>query len=500
MITSNVTILTRNLRCFYLIVLISLCLVNSDLFSQDYNLAKISPPDGAAYDQFGYSLAAWEDYAVIGAHRSDNFKGAVYVYKKGIKGWSMQQKLMDEAGRPFDFFGRSVAISGEYLVVGAYGHDESGVNSGAVYVFRRSGEEWKMQEKVKAPDMTALDYFGWSVAIDGDNLVVGAYRADEKRGAVYVFNLQNGAWNFRFKMTASDAVPGDVLGVSVAIYKNEIIAGAHHADNLKGAAYIFEISEYGWVEQAKLIAADGNEEDFFGYSVSIFEDKILVGAPYHNYAAGAAYVFTKTRNQWKQEGKLIDEKGYYQDNFGFSVAMGKEHALVGAPWGGVDCSNCGVAILFEKGKSSWGVEHFVRANDGDDENFLGGAVAWTPDYIIAGAFKCNENGEASGAVYAFDLTSEIKSEVSRFNDGSNEILIYPNPAKNYINVDVGEYVGKKIGIIIYDVTGRQCFSGEFNFVNSPLYLDLERFNLKPGVFVLKVIVEGRVYSTNVVKV
>ncbi|EJK47683.1 hypothetical protein THAOC_33579, partial [Thalassiosira oceanica] len=197
-------------------------------------------------------------------------------------------KLLAPDGAPFDYFGASVAVYRDTIVVGAEEDDDNGMRSGSAYVFVRSGDEWTPEAKLLVPDGAAFDYFGHSVAIYGDSIVVGAYWDDDNgsaSGSAHVFVRSGKEWTHKAKLLAPDGAADDKFGYSTAIYRDTIVVGAHLDDDngyWSGSAHVFVQSEgpsqEGWTHQAKLLAPDGAEFDYFGGSVAIYGDIIVVSA------------------------------------------------------------------------------------------------------------------------------------------------------------------------------------------------------------------------------
>ena len=179
--------------------------------------AKLTASDGAGGDWFGFSVAVDRDTAVVGAALDgvggNASQGSVYVFTRSSGSWTQQQKLTASDGAASDWFGRSVAMSGDTAVVGAPFDDDNGTDSGSAYVFTRSSGSWTQQQKLTAPDGAASDRFGISVAVDGDTAVVGAYLdtigGDREQGSAYVFTRSGGSWTQQQKLTASDGAAGD---------------------------------------------------------------------------------------------------------------------------------------------------------------------------------------------------------------------------------------------------------------------------------------------------
>ena len=208
-----------------------------------------------------------------------------------------QAKLMASDAQASDYFGYSVAVAGDTVVVGARDEDSEGLNAGAAYVFVRNGTTWTEQAKLMASDAQAGDWFGYSVAVSGDTVVVGAYYEDSggsDAGAAYVFVRNGTSWSQQGKLVAGDAQADDQFGQSVAISGDTVVVGAHYEDDGgsdAGAAYVFVYDGTAWTEQDKLVAGDAQVDGRFGYSVAVSGDTVVVGASGEGSYAGAAYVF-----------------------------------------------------------------------------------------------------------------------------------------------------------------------------------------------------------------
>jgi len=334
----------KRIFAFFLALSLSLSL-NAGFVSASTAKNKILADDGANSDYFGWSVAIDGDTAVVGAFNDDdngNASGSAYVFMRSGSGWIQQTKLIANDGASGDYFGHSVAINGDTIVVGAYFDNDNGSASGSAYVFIRSESGWVQQAKLIADDGALGDYFGRSVAIDGDTAVVGAFADDDNgnaSGSAYIFIRSESSWNQQAKLIAGDGEYGDLFGWSVAISNDTIVVGAHYDDVngiiAAGSAYVFARSENGWIQQAKLTIDDSTIGDFFGWSVAISGDTILVGAHYdddNGDASGSTYVFMRRASIWIQQTKLIASDGEEVDWFGFSVAIDGDIALVGAPY------------------------------------------------------------------------------------------------------------------------------------------------------------------------
>lgn len=253
-----------------------------------------------------------------------------------------QAKLTATDGASSDNFGVSAALSsdGDTAIVGAYDANVGGNGGrGAAYVFTRSGTTWTEQEKLIAADGASSDNFGASVALssDGNTAIIGAYGANvgtnNNQGAAYVFTRSGTAWTQQAKLLAADGTTNDYFGAAVALNSdgNTAFIRAAYADvggnEDQGAAYVFTRSGATWSQQAKLTAADGAAWDYFGISVALSSDgdTAIAGAYQADVAGdgdrGAAYVFTRSGSTWTEQRKLIATDGASSDNFGNSVVL-----------------------------------------------------------------------------------------------------------------------------------------------------------------------------------
>ena len=316
---------------------------------------KLTASDGASGDTFGGSSAISGDYAVVGAYRNSgagSTAGAAYIFQRSGTGWSQQVKLTGSDTVDGDTFGYSVDISGNYMIAGAQGDDNVGQNSGSAYIFFNNGSSWNQQAKLTPSDEADLDCFGRSVAISDEYAVIGAYQDDDmgaQSGSVYVFQRSGTTWTQVKKLTASDGTASDNFGIDVGISGSYIIVGVFvNGDNAE-SAYIYYNNGSDWVQQDKLKADDTASGDIFGQYVSIDGDYALVGA-YGNddmgSNSGSAYIFQRSGTSWNQHSKLLADDGSEGDGFGFAVGIGNGKALIGAYSDDDSALNAGSAYIF----------------------------------------------------------------------------------------------------------------------------------------------------------
>src|SRR5215813_2835162 len=345
--------------------------------ANQWGLVKLlTAPDGVALDTFGYSVSISGDTLVVGAveHKiGANFgQGSAYVFERnqgGADNWGEVKELTASDGATSDGFGSSIAISGDTIAVGASGKN---MNGGSAYVYERNqggAEQWGEVKELSASDGEANDRFGFSITIDVDSIIVGAILhnvgANKQQGSAYVFGRNQGGaeqWGELKELTASDGAQFDHFGSSVSISGNTAVVGADldvvGAVKNQGSAYVFERNQGGadqWGEVKHLIASDGatNFSAFFGFSVSISGDTLIVGAPGNDVGTlnqGAAYVFQRDAGgagNWGEVKELNAADGTADDQLGNSVSISGDSLALGARSDGIGGNNSqGSAYIF----------------------------------------------------------------------------------------------------------------------------------------------------------
>ncbi|OUS41693.1 hypothetical protein BE221DRAFT_216044 [Ostreococcus tauri] len=360
--------------------------------------AKMTASDPGSSDYFGQSVSVSGDTVVVGAlYDDDNGQsnsGSAYVFTRASDGtWTQQAKLTASDPGSSDYFGQSVSVSGDTVVVGAYYDDDSGQsNSGSAYVFTRASDgTWTQQAKLTASDAGLYDYFGKSVSISGDTIVIGAHHDDDNSqsdsGSAYVFTrASDGTWTQQAKLTASDAGSSDYFGSSVSVSGDTVVVGAHHDDDNSqsdsGSAYVFTRASDGtWTQQAKLTASDAGSSDNFGSSVSVSGDTVVVGAlnddDNSQSDSGSAYVFTRASDgTWTQQAKLTASDAGLYDYFGKSVSISGDTIVIGAHHDDDNSqSDSGSAYVFTRFGTTWmRTNKLSAASDAGSNDYFGSAV------------------------------------------------------------------------------------------------------------------------------
>jgi len=310
--------------------------------------AKLTTTD-AASNAIGDAVALSGDTAVLGARFVDGvgktYAGAAYVFVRSGTTWTQQAKLVHPTPAAFDYFGTSVAVSGDTVLVGSPRTDSSGLgDSGAAYVFVRTGTTWTKQAELLAGDIRIQGQFGSSVALDGNEAVIGApwqwsSGFSPRSGEVYVFSRSGTTWTQTASLQAADGATDDYLGTSVAFFGNLLVAGAPGVDlpaakTAAGAAYLFARSGSTWTQAAKLTAPDAAKDDGFGTAVSAASDTVAIAAPGADLPskteAGAVYLFTNGAGSWALRTKLVASDAAAAQSFGYGLSLSDDTLVVGA--------------------------------------------------------------------------------------------------------------------------------------------------------------------------
>ena len=353
-----------------------------------------NPSDGTSETFYGTAAALTPTLAVIGAFGDDSHHGAAYVLKKSASHWLETQKLTADDGQAGEEFGYDAAMTPDLIAVTAWNASVDGnAFQGAAYLFQNQGGSWTQVQKLVSDDGAIFDNFGQSIAIDATNgttVLVGANGAtigdQGAQGAAYVFVNEGTGWVQQQKVFADDGDTVDNFGFSTAIRGDTLFVGAHqamvdgHAN--QGAVYLFTQAGNVWTQAQKLSSSDGGVNDAFGASMSFDGTTLVVGATGAD-GAGAAYVFENVGGTWTEMQKLTSDDGANGDNFGDAVSLHGDDILVAADVATVDGDTSrGAGYLFTRVGGTWRQTHKFVASDGTIDNFYGAAAAFDGETAV----------------------------------------------------------------------------------------------------------------------
>jgi hypothetical protein len=397
---------------------------------------RLTAADGTADDHLGSSIALSGDTVVVGAPSDDvganTNQGSAYVFVRSATMWTEQQKLTALDGASADEFGNSVTISGDTVVVGAPFDDVgANTNQGSAYVFVRSGTTWNEQQKLTAADGTAGDQLGFSVAISGDTVVAGAPFASPANLS-YVFVRSGTTWTLQQRLIAAGGGSFfDNVGFSVAVSGDTLVLGAPgdqiDANSSQGSAYVFVRSGTTWTQQERLAAADGAANDRLGSSVAISGDTVVAGSASDDIGAnssqGSAYVFVRSGATWTEQQKLTASDGAANDRLGSSVAISGDTLVLGVPGDQIDANTSqGSAFIFVRSGATWTMQQRLTASDGASSDVFGNSVAISGDTVVVGASSDDVGATNNqGSAYLFSAVQNHITVTNANDSGAGSL-------------------------------------------------------------------------------
>lgn len=528
------------MRNVFLVLLISLITINVE--AQSFIEAqKVVASDRFLTSFFGNDIAISGDYAIIGefgdgldSTGTNAFAsaGAAYIFKKDANGdWYEIKKLVANDRTDGANLGFSVHIDGDYAIVGARSDSEgltgqAVINqAGSAYIFKKDAggtDNWGLIKKLVASDRGVQDYFGNSVHLKGDYAIVGARLEQDDAagqnpinaaGSAYIFKKDEGGtdnWGEVKKVVASDRGNTANFGYRVFITADYAVitapfeekdASGQNSALEAGAVYILGKNAGGadnWGEVQKIVASNRATSDWFGYSVDVFNDYMVIGAARKNDVtnsftkAGAAYLFQKDANGiWNEikilEGSSADEEDY----FGESVAINENYIAIGAiredddmTLGG-NYNDAGAVYIFKKeegGVDNWGEFQKITNSDRDDFDYFGASVCFDGNNLMVGTTRERLDGNgmndqfSAGAAYVFKLGFPTSTH-QKINDV--DLKTYPNPVQNTLTIENSEIVEQ---VTIYNSIGQPVCQVFDN--NTQVLVDVS--DLPKGLYIIEV--------------
>ena len=368
-------------------------------------LYTIANPTPAAYDYFGNSVAISGNTVVVGAYQDDtgaSNAGAAYIFD--VTGNNLLRTLANPTPAGNDYFGNSVAISGNTVVVGAYQDDTGAIDAGAAYIFDATPSN--LLYTLANPTPVAKDWFGSSIAISGNTVVIGAPYDDTGTtdvGTVYIFDATTG--DLLRTLANPSPATGDCFGYSVAISGNNVVVGTPYDDTgatNAGTTYIFDATTGNLLRTlANPSPASG---DFFGYSVAISGNNVVVGTPYDDASAtnaGSVYVFDATTGNILRT--LPNPTPAAGDVFGYSVSISGNTAVIGAPYDDTGATDTGAVYIFDATTGS--LLRTLTNPTPAAGDYFGSSVFVSGNNVVVGAYGDDTGATNAGAAYIFDATT-----------------------------------------------------------------------------------------------
>lgn len=276
-------------------------------------------------DIWGSTVAIDADRAMV----SSGFSITSFLLLEG--GWQFEQELVptDPTGKPI---GGPIALDGDTVVIGYFADATAGDFAGCVRAFERRDDGWAQTQKLVPDDLVRYDWFGRSLALSGDTLLVGAPRQDGRTGSVYVFSRKNGSWAQTDKLVSSQPFAWAQFGSSVALDGRHALVGAaadpNRTGSTPGSVHAFMRRGGAWIETQVFQSSAPEGSDNFGASLALDGGTALIGAPARDWtAARKAYVFRLRKGRWIEDAVLQPTDPLEYRRFGEAVALRDGTAL-----------------------------------------------------------------------------------------------------------------------------------------------------------------------------
>ena len=465
---------------------------------------KLVASDASGTDNFGFSVALQGDRALIGAHLVGDAAfqaGAVYVFERVGGVWIEMAKLLSPNGARTYAFGSSVALDGDRALIGEPGQHSESLRAGAVYVFEGSAGSWSLSQTLTPADGGEGDRFGASVSLDGTRALIGSPRNDtvdnNDEGSTYVFDLSGGTWTQTQRLTASDAIPGDWFGISVSLDGDRALVGtAQGGANDDGSAYMFDLSNGTWSETQKLTASDAMAFDYFGRSVSLDGDRALIGAygddPGTGGNYGSAYVFDLSNGTWSETAKLTPSNSESTDWFGYAVTLEEDRALIGDWADNTDrADRAGSAYVFDLVEGAWRESLQLEASDAVQADLLGISVSLDGDHALVGAHSADLGVEIdAGAAYIYTVPDPVTADPPVGEEPLWVSQVWPNPASQTATLELRLQRAGMAHVMVFDTRGRTVREMQPSFPSGVSKLDVPTDGLAPGAYGIRIEVSG----------
>ncbi len=419
----------------------------------------LGPLVGSTDDEMGFTLAGTGTELLVGAYgddSQDNEAGSFHSFSYTAPIWTTNAKTDMLPGSAHNYFAASTAIDGSHMMLGSYGDDVLVEQSGSVYTYFLSNDEWVAGTKILANDAAPFQSFGYSIDIDADRAIIGAPAFDvdvNDPGAAYIFEFNGSNWEYEAKITASDGLDDDYFGGSVSVYGDYVLVGGTGSDTFgdrSGAAYVFKKDKGVWIEVKRLVFPNAQEDDYIGLDLAINDDWAVIGQSdaVHFFAAasdwehvqsitgfgrfgsaldldgetvlvgsylntnvgggrGSASIYQFDGVSWQQEQFFYPKLGGF-DFFGTDVSISGNNLMVGSSWAGVSGAYySGAAYWYINDGNSWVEARTLVAENSSRWDLLGGSVAMDGQQVVVGALGVDDYGTNSGAAFTYKATDVI---------------------------------------------------------------------------------------------
>ena len=375
---------------------------------------KIIANDGDAGDAFGHRVLSNDKWIIVSANEDEpngNSSGSVYIYEIFCDSLGQEHKIFPSDGEYNDFFGKSIALEGDNLAVSSIYDDVNGNKSGSVYIFSYIDSVWVQTQKIIPQDGSPYDRFGYDIDISSNFLAIGSIFDDdlgEDVGSVYIYRSIGDEWILNNKIYPNYVYDGNDFGRSLSLGQNYLAVYYKNINDIyndQGAVDIFSFNENNWNYIQTISSPDPDNYDYFGVSIDIYESTLVIGSNYDdsNYNnTGAVYIFKLINDIWEFKQKIIPDDVYSNDNFGLSVSVFDGWIAAGS----IDDDNginSGSIYIYSYDDSLFSMSAKIIPTDGNSFDEFGNSLDIYENNIIVGAKYDDDLGENSGSAYFYNF-------------------------------------------------------------------------------------------------
>ena len=442
-----------------IMVVVLVLFVVSAAFADWNEMQKIFASDGSFFANFGISSSISGDFVVAGAHlgRDEDYEatGSAYIYNYDGENWNEHTKLLASDGIVNAHYGRSSSIDGNFAIIGAPSDCSAGFFAGAAYIYNYDGTNWVEQIKITETNVIDEQGLGISVAISGNFAIIGVPMDDENgyhTGSAYIYYYNGNNWVEHVKLTASDSSNVHQFGTCVSIDGNFAMVGSLDSE----LVYVYFFDGLEWTEQAILTAPVGFDNDRFGNSISIDDNFAVIGAYGGTTSSciGSAYVFYFNGSEWIEQATLTASDGFVANHYGISVSISGNYTVVGAQYDDEFGQWSGASYIYHFDGLNWTEVTKITASDGAEFDRFGASVSIDGDFFIVGANRDDGNAADSGTAYIFH-NDGLSVEEEIIPRTTSQVSNYPNPFNPSTTIEFSIQTDSKVEIAIFNIKGQK---------------------------------------------
>lgn len=482
----------------YTFIGLALFCLSIALLQAQLNELKFTASDGADRHRFGSAISLYGNVAAIAAGNKDlgnGAFGAVYLFENNNGDWQETQMLEPDGSRPIVSFGSGLALWQNRLAIGAQADSVQFSNDGSVYVYEHDGNQWMPSDTLTAADGKDGDRLGTSVAMWGGDIIAGAPLDDDmgtnNTGSAYIFSFNGNGWT-QTEIFAPDPDDEDRFGETVAMTGQYAMIYSSGDDDMapaSGAVYVFENTGSTWTYIQKLKASDAQQTAQFGISIAIDGNRAIIGADAHGGGnEGAAYLFEKTDTAgWVEVDKIVSSDLGASDFFGHAVAIQEDTLLISASGDSDNVTFGGALYRFVHNGTTWD-EMKIVPSDVAMSDFFGTAVALDSGYYFCTAQTSDELDTDSGKGYIYS-NRRLGVDTTSTSIAQSLILenfqMYPNPAQDLVHVSFEWEEQTPIQLSLLNAQGQVVYQRTMAPVQGLISQSIQINDLVDGLYILR---------------